>query len=109
MPVTAQQSGDFAYSSDGTSITITRYTGNGGFVTIPSTIEGLPVTGIGEDAFAFCPYITRLTLPDSITIIGTRAFELANLLNMTVPDTVTSIGFEAFSACRILNGVSPGN
>jgi hypothetical protein len=43
----AQQSGDFSYVSDGVSITITRYTGNGGFVTIPDTIEDLPVTDIG--------------------------------------------------------------
>jgi hypothetical protein len=79
IPATAQQSGDYAYTSDGTSITITRYSGNGGLVTIPDTIEGLPVTGIGERAFALCPYITQLTLPGSITTIGTRAFEKNNM------------------------------
>jgi hypothetical protein len=109
IPATAQQSGDFSYASDGASITITRYNGNGGFVTIPDTIEGLPVTGIGEGAFAFCPYITRLTLPDGITIIGTRAFQQANLLATTIPDTVARIELEAFSYCRVLGSVTIGN
>jgi len=71
VPVTAQQSGDFTYSSDGASITITRYTGNGGFVTIPGTIEGLPVTSIGEDAFAFCVYIMSVCGQNQPRICGT--------------------------------------
>ena len=43
---TAGQYGDFTYSSDGSAITITGYTGPGGAVVIPGTIEGLPVTAL---------------------------------------------------------------
>ncbi|MBM3748320.1 MAG: hypothetical protein FJW34_21250, partial [Acidobacteria bacterium] len=52
-PLTAKadQYGDFTYSSNGSAITITGYTGAGGSVTVPSTINGLPVTGIGNWAF----------------------------------------------------------
>ena len=46
---TAQQFGDFTYTSDGSAITITGYTGPGGAVTIPATIIGLPVTRIGYE------------------------------------------------------------
>ena len=42
LTVTADQSGDFTYTSDGSAITIDSYTGAGGVVTIPSTIAGLP-------------------------------------------------------------------
>ena len=37
----------FTYTSDGSAMTITGYTGPGGAVTIPDTITGLPVTRIG--------------------------------------------------------------
>ena len=48
----ALQSGDFTYTlSDGT-VTITEYTGTGGAIVIPATIDGMPVVGIGEHAFS---------------------------------------------------------
>ena len=37
------------------TITITNYTGPGGAVTIPSTINNLPVTSIGHEAFYELP------------------------------------------------------
>jgi hypothetical protein len=48
---TAQQSGDFTYTNDCCAVTITGYTGPGGAVIIPDTINGLPVTAIGDSAF----------------------------------------------------------
>ncbi|NLB65058.1 MAG: leucine-rich repeat protein, partial [Lentisphaerae bacterium] len=66
--------GDFEYSSDGTSITIMDYQGAGGEVTIPDTIEGLPVTSIGQEAFEECSDLTSVVIPDSITSIGESAF-----------------------------------
>jgi hypothetical protein len=44
----AAQSGDFECESRDTQITITGYTGAGGDVTVPSAIDGLPVTSIRE-------------------------------------------------------------
>ena len=49
------QAGDFTYQTSGGVVTITGYTGPGGDVVIPDTIEGLPVTNIGNWAFAFVP------------------------------------------------------
>ncbi len=42
--------GDYEYevNEDGNSVTITKYTGGGGDVTIPSEIDGKKVTELGE-------------------------------------------------------------
>ena len=51
----ALQCGDFTYTvSDGT-VTITGYTGTGGTVVIPATIDGMPVVSIGNHAFYIAP------------------------------------------------------
>ena len=44
-----------------------------GDITIPSTYRGKPVTGIGNSAF-YCPNLTSVTIPKSITSIGRYAF-----------------------------------
>jgi hypothetical protein len=56
------------------TITITGYTGAGGAVAIPDTINGLLVTGIGSSAFACCTGLTGVTVPNSVTSIGNDAF-----------------------------------
>ncbi len=43
-------------------------------VIIPSEIDGLPVTSIGEWAFCGCSGLTSVTIPDSVTSIGEWAF-----------------------------------
>ena len=65
----------FATNADGTTVTITGYSGAGGAVTIPSTnTSGLIVTGIGQDAFCDCTSLTNITIPMSVTNIGDGAF-----------------------------------
>ena len=103
----AAQFGDFTYESSGTEITITKYTGPGGDVTIPITINGLPVisiggalTGWGNGAFSHCTSLTGVTVPDSVTNIGDFAFGwCTSLRSITIPDRVTSIGEGAFICC----------
>ena len=41
---------------------------------IPATIDGYPVTAIGEFAFHYWGTLTTLTIPDSVTSIGNGAF-----------------------------------
>ena len=41
---------------------------------IPDTINGLPVTSIGNWAFSYCTSLTSVTIPDSVTSIGDWAF-----------------------------------
>lgn len=67
---------------------------------IPSEIDGVSVTGIGNFAFAWCNNLTDVTIPESVTSIGNFAFEHCyNLPSVTIPCSVTSIGHEAFEQC----------
>ena len=53
---------------------ITKYNGFDGEVAVPNTINGLPVTGIANAAFQFCPSLTNVIIAGSVTNIGSGAF-----------------------------------
>ena len=72
------QAEDYTYWSDGGAITITRYTGPGGAVTIPSTINGLPVTSIGWGAFSECTSLTRVFFQGHAPNVGSYVFDSDN-------------------------------
>ena len=96
----------FTFATNSDSITITGYTGPGGAVTIPETINVLPVTGIGNDAFHFCS-VTSVTIPNSVDRVGDSAFDTCNhLTNVTIGDGVTEIGWSAFYYCTNLSSVA---
>ncbi len=106
----ADQHGDFTYKSNGTNVTITGYTGSGGAVVIPDTIESLPVTTIGQEAFRNCYALANVTIPDSVITIEDQAFHNCDALTtVTIPDSVTDIGHMAFYTCSSLNSVTIGN
>ena len=64
-------------------------------VTIPDS-----VTSIGSSAFSGCSCLTSITIPDGVTSIGRYAFsDCSSLLSFTIPDSVTSIGEYAFRGC----------
>src|ERR1700722_9605054 len=73
------------------TITITNYTGTGGAVTIPSAINGLTVTSIGDGAFQLATNLISVTIPSSVTSIGAVGFEFCAILtNIALPDSVTN-------------------
>ena len=77
-----------------------------GFVTIPSSLGGKPVTIIGENAFRDCERMTGVSVPKSVTEIGDNAFDgCLKLRNVTIPNGVTSIGDWAFFHCFELRKV----
>jgi hypothetical protein len=99
----------YTYTTNNGTITITGYTGSDGDVEIPTRIDGLPVTSIGNEAFLGCQSLTNLTIPDSVIGIGNGAFRACRALtNLTIGNGVTSIGDEAFDACSSLTGVTMG-
>ncbi len=67
-------SGSYQLINNGTTAEITDYSGSGGAVVIPEIIDGHPVTSIGYRALENHVTITSITIPDSITNIGTQAF-----------------------------------
>ena len=97
----------FAYTTNNGAITITDYTGHGGAVIIPSTINGLPVTAIGNDSFSLSFSLTSVTIPSSITSIGQYAFDnCTSLATVVIPNSVTTIGDDAFARCSSLTSVT---
>jgi hypothetical protein len=87
----------FTYTTNGSSVTITGYTGPGGAIVIPNSTNGHTVTGIGTEAFQ-SPLVTSVAIPTSITNIGVEAFVgCPNLTNISV-----TTGSSSFSS---INGV----
>ena len=108
--VEADQFGDFAFTSNGTSVTITGYSGSGGAVVIPATINGLPVVSIGDYAFNYSFGLTSVTIPYGVTSIGNHAFSrCTELTSVTLSNSVTSIGDSTFYGCSGLTGVTIPN
>ena len=76
-------------------------------VVIPSMYNGLPVTGIGERAFAECTSITSIDIPVGVTSIGEYAFYKCSITSVIIPNSVTSIGSYAFYRSNITSVVIP--
>jgi alpha-tubulin suppressor-like RCC1 family protein len=75
-------------NSDNATVTLTSYTGPGGTVTIPGTLNGLPVTSIGTNAFTANVFVSAL-----------------QITNVLIPNTVTNLEEGAFQMCSNLAGV----
>jgi hypothetical protein len=98
----------YSTNADG-SANIVAYAGPPWVVTIPTNINGLTVTSIGQDAFSDSG-LTSITIPNSVTSIGELAFYYCiSLTNVTIGNNVTSIGFQAFIDCTHLMSVTIGN
>ena len=72
---------------------------------IPESIDGVPVTEIGD--YAFCASeLTGVAFPKSVTTIGYAAFSMCpNLKTFAIPDTIESVGSKAFELCENLTDV----
>ena len=69
---------------------------------IPSSLKSVTITGgnILFGAFSDCTSLTSITIPNSVTSIGSYAFEgCSSLTSITIPNSVTSIGTYAFDGC----------
>lgn len=106
--------GDYSYSLEGyvfidpagVPITLTGYSGPGGAVTIPYTLDGHPVETINR-AFEGCQTLTSVRIPEPVYFrtIGVGAF--ANCTNLTnvVLNGCFNIGDDAFYGCTRLTNI----
>ena len=103
---------DFEYEIyyDYGEVVIYEYTGSSTTVTVPSTIEGYSVVGIGAEAFAGTN-IKKITLPSSITFIECDAFRsCTSLESITLPYSLEQLGEYAFHDCISLKSITvPAN
>ncbi len=101
--------GNFTYSTDGASVTITKYTGSEASVTIPDFIRGTTVSNISNSAFKECTSLTNVIIGTYVASIGDWAFAgCTGLKKVVIPDGVTSIGEQAFHNCTGLTSVTFG-
>ena len=68
------------------------------------------VTSIGSSAFEGCTDLTLVTIGKSVTSIGSDAFlGCSSLTSVTIPNSVTSVGSYTFSGCSSLTSVTIPN
>ncbi|MBO5838061.1 MAG: leucine-rich repeat domain-containing protein [Bacteroidales bacterium] len=85
------------YNEDGFQITYCPIT----TLNIGESVQKIPAY------FARNSLITSITIPNSVTSIGKRAFEGCwSLTSVTIPNSVTSIGRAAFENCEYLTSVT---
>lgn len=99
----------FKYKDDeGGGILITGYRGDKvESLKVPVTIEGRPVTGIGEEALT-AEYYAAVSLPDTLTHIDKHAFwGNRGIESIVIPPSVTEIGEGAFASSTLKSVVLP--
>lgn len=78
-------------------------------LTIPATYQGYPVTAIRYDGFERYVNLKSITLPDSITQIGSNAFDnCVSLTEIDLPDGLLEIGEWAFYNAGLVSITVPG-
>lgn len=96
---------DFRYEKiNDASCRISGYIGEGGIVNIPTTNpEGLTIIGIKEDAFKNNPNIIMITIPHTVTTIGAKAFYgCTGVTKLVLPEEITieTSAFENMTGLR---------
>jgi hypothetical protein len=86
---------DYYYTSDGKTATIIFYTGNDRNAVIPSEVDGIEVSAIGDMAF-YRIQLKSVIIPAGVTTIGASAFMFNNFKSVELPSTVKKIGSNAF-------------
>jgi LPXTG-motif cell wall-anchored protein len=123
--------GYYSYYEHGEGLlTVTRYHGSYDNITLPSSYNGMPVTQVGNGAFRGHEQPARyVTLPDTISTIGERAFEdgvawvklndtliairyhgcaSTGFTELVLPDSLKIMDEGAFSNCPHLKSVKIG-
>ena len=98
--------GDYIYTvENGEAVIYDVNDGLSGEVVIPDTIGGYTVGKIGMNAFSYTE-ITKIVIPDSVSVIENDAFYgCYNLNEVTMPSELVTIGKGAFAMCSSLTDI----
>ena len=98
--------GDFVFSVNGTSATLTEYKGSDADVVIPSKVGTAKVTAIGNEAFWANKTMKTISIPSTVTVIGTAAFnECSSLTKVVLPSKTVALGEAVFWYCSSLKQI----
>ena len=100
--------GNLEYSVSNGEVTIQKYwkawnwTLQTAPYSIPNTIDGYPVTKIGNNAYQAAYDLSGVIIPDNVTSIGASAFgSCYNLKSVSLGNNLTTIGEGAFVGTKI--------
>ena len=102
----------FFYRTSGKEIIIYQYDGYDVDINVPSTIDNKTVIGFIYSCFYIGEYwsgikIQRISLPDSVTSLGTETFNnLKNLLEVNIPFNITELDLNVFKGCDNLKKIN---
>lgn len=99
------QSHELTVDSDGT---VLSYSGSKKSISIPETVSGITITGIGNNVFKSTD-MTEVILPKNVKSIGFGAFEGCKKLRTVYGINVESIGDRAFYDCENIRNLFFGS
>lgn len=83
---------------------ITEYNGTNNYLTIPDTIGGIPVTGIGRSVF-YASDIAMVKFPDTLTYVGEWAFYNCQSLTAVYSTNLKVVDNRGFYTCHNLDTI----
>lgn len=96
----------FKYIEVHNGVKITLYLGEETDLIIPDTLGGMPVISIDDGAFAGSA-INSVTIPNSVSELGTRVFDYCtNLETVILGNNVSEISSGCFNNCTSLTNIS---
>ena len=96
----------YVTNADSKGVTVTGIYSGTGEISVPSEINGLPVTAIGTRAFNGRTAFTKVIIPETVQTIGEEAFRGCSALQtVSIGTGVTSIERYAFYECPKLADV----
>lgn len=103
--------GDYTFSVTKESAVLIEYNGSDTLIEVPGEVNLRPVTEIGEGAFAGNLSIQRVTLPESVAVIGENAFAGCSELRILVSgrEEETEVAATAFTGCEQLGAIYTPN
>lgn len=101
------EDGDFVYTRNGNTLTLTAYNGTDNVLEVPASVNGMAVTSIGANALSGNSYISSVTLPDSVSSIGASAFKgCSRLIHVDMSESLITVGEQAFLNCKMLKSIT---